>query len=114
MTLTQAEEIYYRYAKQVLDLEQEMLHGIAGLSASSHIRIGVNSIWGNLLVSSITPMFYKKYPGSSIQVIEGNHIQLKKKIQEGALRQNGLSCAFRPPDLSGTDSVFRAGILYFK
>lgn len=85
MTLTQAGEIYYRYAKQVLDLEQEMLHGIAGLSASSHIRIGVNSIWGNLLVSSITPMFYTKYPGSSIQVIEGNHIQLKKKIQEGAL-----------------------------
>lgn len=85
MTLTQAGEIYYRYARQVLALEQEMIHGITSLSSSSRIRVGVNSIWGNLLVSSITSMFYTKYPDSTIKVLEGNHIQLKKEVQEGTL-----------------------------
>lgn len=85
LTLTPAGQIYQDYAQQILTLEEEMIQKISGISSSAHIRVGVNSIWGNLLVTSITSRFHLKYPDTTIEMFDENHKLLKKYITDGAI-----------------------------
>lgn len=85
LTLTPAGQIYQDYARQILKLEEEMVQKISGISSSAHIRVGVNSIWGNLLVTSITSQFHLKYPDTTIEMFDENHKLLKKYITDGAI-----------------------------
>ena len=85
LTLTPAGQIYQNYALQILKLEEEMVQKISGLSSSAHIRVGVNSIWSNLLVTSITSQFHLKYPDTTIEMFDENHKLLKKEITDGTI-----------------------------
>jgi len=85
LTLTPAGQIYQDYAQRILKLEEEMVQKISGLSASTHIRVGVNSIWSNMLVTSITSQFHLKYPDTTIEMFDENHMLLKKYINDGSI-----------------------------
>lgn len=80
MTLTPAGRIYKEYAEKIINMEQQMLSGINGLSSPTHIRVGINSIWGNLLMASITTQFHVQYPDIMIEIFEENHRTLKNLI----------------------------------
>jgi DNA-binding transcriptional LysR family regulator len=85
LTLTPAGLIYHDYAQQILKLEEEMTSKISGTTPSTHIRVGVNSIWSNMLVTSITAQFHLKYPDTTIEMFDENHKILKKLITDGAI-----------------------------
>lgn len=85
MTLTQSGRIYQDYAKAVLQMEETMLQKIHSISASAPIRVGVNSIWSNTLIASITSAFHRRYPDTTIELFDENHKKLKKAIQEGTI-----------------------------
>lgn len=85
MTLTPAGRIYQDYAEQILRLEEEMNRKIKAISSCPQIRVGVNSIWSNTLVTSITTEFHTRYPDTTIQLFDENHKQLKKYINEGSI-----------------------------
>lgn len=85
LTLTKAGEIYRDYALQILKLEEEMTSKISAITKSTLIRVGVNSIWGNLLVTSIISQFHLKYPDITIETFDENHKLLKKYINEGSI-----------------------------
>lgn len=85
LTLTPAGEIYRDYAQRILKLEEEMTLQISSISSSAHIRVGVNSIWSNLLVTSITSQFHLKYPDTTIEMFDENHKLLKKYINDGSI-----------------------------
>jgi len=85
LTLTPAGQIYQEYARQILKLEEEMVQKISGLSSSAHIRVGVNSIWSNMLVTSITSQFHLRYPDTTIEMFDENHMLLKKYINDGTI-----------------------------
>lgn len=85
LSLTPAGTIYHDYAQQILKLEEEMLKKIESSTGSQHIRVGVNSVWANLLVTAITPQFHLRYPGTAIEMFDENHKSLKKYISDGTI-----------------------------
>lgn len=85
LTLTPAGQIYQEYAQKILGLEQEMIQKISKISASTYIRVGVNSVWSNQLVTAITSQFHLKYPDTTIEMFDENHHSLKRYINNGAI-----------------------------
>lgn len=85
LTLTPAGQIYQEYARRILQLEQEMVQKISGTFSSTHIRVGVNSVWSNLLVTAITSQFHLKYPDTTIEMFDENHGHLKRYINDGTI-----------------------------
>lgn len=85
LTLTPAGELYRTYAQKVLELEREMKRNVQALASPQSIRVGVNSIWANRLVTDITNQFHIEYPNVTIQVFEDNHKVMKHMINEEEL-----------------------------
>lgn len=85
LTLTPAGVIYQEYAQKILQLEKEMTQKINASASVSRIRVGVNSVWSNLLVASITPKFRRLCPDASIELFDLNHKVLKRMITDGSI-----------------------------
>lgn len=62
-----------------------MLRKIETSIGTPRIRVGVNSVWANMLVTSITPKFHLRYPGTAIELFDENHKSLKKYISDGII-----------------------------
>ena len=85
LTLTPEGQVYHAYAARMRDLEQKMKAEIGRMRGFTHIRVGINSIWGNTLMATITPVFHDRYPDSKLELYDENHQKLKKYIQEESI-----------------------------
>jgi len=82
MTLTPAGKLYKEYAENVIGLEINLKRSITALAEVRSIRVGINSIWCNILMATITPQFKAAYPGIAIEISEGNHKLLKRMVAD--------------------------------
>ncbi len=85
LTLTPEGLVYHAFASEVRKLEQKMEEKIGRMRGLTHIRVGINSIWGNALMTTIAPMFQERYPDSKLELYDENHQNLKKYIQEESI-----------------------------
>lgn len=82
MTPTPAGKLYQEYAEKVIGLESALKRSITSLAGVRSIRIGINSIWCNILMATITPLFKAAYPGIAIEITESNHKLLKRMVAD--------------------------------
>ena len=82
ITLTPTGKLYKEYAENVIDLEVNLKRNITSLAGVRSIRVGINSIWCNILMATITPQFKAAYPGIAIEINEENHKLLKRMVAD--------------------------------
>lgn len=85
MTLTPAGQLYLECAQKILSLKDNLIRDIASLSSPTHIKVGINSIWGNTMMTQLTTHFRIKHPEITIEISEENHLLLKKLVTDGEL-----------------------------
>lgn len=85
MTLTPAGQLYLKCAQKILSLKDDLIRDIASLSSPTHIKVGINSIWGNTMMTQLTTQFRIKHPEITIEISEENHRILKKLVTDGEL-----------------------------
>ncbi len=85
MTLTPAGQLYLECAQKIIALKNELIRDIASLSSPTHIKVGINSIWGNTMMTVLTTQFRVKHPEITIEIFEENHRLLKKLVTDGEI-----------------------------
>lgn len=73
LLLTESGEIVLRYARQMLALNDELLHTIRGASLAGSVRLGFSQDFAETVLPVVLAQFAKLYPLVMIEVrIEGN------------------------------------------
>jgi DNA-binding transcriptional LysR family regulator len=73
LLLTEAGEIVLRYARQMLALNDELLHTLRGASLAGSVRLGFSQDFADTVLPAVLAQFTRLYPLVMIEVrIEGN------------------------------------------
>ena len=68
LQLTEAGELYVDTAQKIVDLRNKLSADLKDLSQARHLRIGVTSYWGMLMMKEILPEFHRRYPDQPIEL----------------------------------------------
>jgi DNA-binding transcriptional LysR family regulator len=83
VSLTDAGEVVLRYARQMINLNDELLHAIRGTSLEHRVRLGVSPDFAQTLLPSVLDEFAKLYPRVRVEVrIEGKTALIEAVEQE--------------------------------
>lgn len=84
ISLTAAGQLYIQTAKEVMSLLSSLEDGIQKINTyqMGKISVGIPSTRGSYMLPHILPAFSEKYPGISVEVVEGNSQYLLKCLQE--------------------------------
>jgi DNA-binding transcriptional LysR family regulator len=93
LELTPAGHLYVEAAKSVIHIQRQLYRSIASLSQTGTIRIGVSTQWGFYLITDLILPMKQKYPGLTVQILEGTFIQMKKQLADGQLDMALLAIA---------------------
>lgn len=85
LSLTPAGQLYTNAALQIIDIKKQLYRDIQMLDQKGHITIGVTSQFGFRALAKIIPDYKTIYPNVSIEITEGNLLQITKLIQAGQL-----------------------------
>ncbi len=80
LALTSAGHLYVEAAKAVTQIHKQLYKGIANLSQSGSIRIGVSTQWGIQLLTSIMPSMKECFPKVRVDILEDRFVQLKQQL----------------------------------
>ncbi len=83
--LTYAGELFVEAARRILDLEDGLMRqfeDIKGLK-KGRVCLGIPRHRGSLILPSILPAFYKKYPGIEVALTEGSSAELEELTVQG-------------------------------
>ncbi|MDR2899779.1 MAG: LysR family transcriptional regulator [Clostridiales bacterium] len=87
LTLTYAGERYLNTARQILSLSEFLtneMHDIAD-SSTGRIRVGIPRERSSYMLPLILPLFYEKYEGVHIEVVESGTRTLEDALRQGSL-----------------------------
>lgn len=87
LQLTYAGELYVETAKNILDLKDQLtkqMEDIADLK-KGRLVIGLSTLRSTYLMPKILPIFYKKFPGIEVILVEDNSSELEKMAIKGAI-----------------------------
>jgi len=85
LLLTDAGEIVLRYARQMLKLNDELLHSVRGASLAGSVRLGFSQDFAETVLPTVLAQFAKLYPLLMIELrIEGN-AALVEAVEKGQL-----------------------------
>jgi DNA-binding transcriptional LysR family regulator len=83
--LTQAGELLYSYARNIVNLEQEVLARLRHAPAAEHLRIGTSEDFAGTWLPQVLQGFRRKTPGVSVQLKVGVTSDLVKELEHGHL-----------------------------
>ena len=83
--LTEQGEIAVRYARRVLDLNDEMLDTLRGSSLSGRVRIGFAQDFVETVLPQALSRFHQLYPLVRLEVKIDRNVVLQRDIDSGAL-----------------------------
>src|SRR5882672_6928803 len=85
LLLTEAGEIVLRYARQMLALNDELLHTLRGASLAGSVRLGFSQDFAETVLPTVLSRFTKLYPLMLMELrIEGN-AALVEAVEEDQL-----------------------------
>lgn len=87
LQLTYAGELYVETAKNILDLKDQLtkqMEDIANLK-KGRLVIGLSTLRSTYLMPKILPIFYKKFPGIEVILVEDNSSELEKMALKGSI-----------------------------
>lgn len=87
LQLTYAGELYVETAKNILDLKDQLtkqMEDIANLK-KGRLVIGLSTLRSTYLMPKILPIFYKKFPGIEVILVEDNSSELEKMAIKGSI-----------------------------
>lgn len=85
LALTPAGDLYVAAARQIIQIQKQLLHDISSLQNKGQITVGVTSQFGLKVLSEIIPEFKKTYPEFSIEITETNVPALTKLLLDEAI-----------------------------
>ena len=85
LKLTDAGEIYFRYAQQQLQIEEQLHKELALLKdvRSGHLRIGIGNWRGTYMLPELLPVFSARYPSVEVQIKEGTTVVILDALSKG-------------------------------
>jgi DNA-binding transcriptional LysR family regulator len=87
MLPTFAGDIYINAAKKILDIQKQtykMLHDIIDSNIGC-LSVGITSGQGTILFNKLFPLFHKKYPEFTVNLLEGNVSVLENALLDGRI-----------------------------
>lgn len=79
---TPAGELYVDCARKILDMKKKLYCDIANLTNSGHINVATTASWALTMISELVPILKKKYPDTSIELLEGNLVPTEQLLAE--------------------------------
>lgn len=85
LKLTDAGEVYFRYAQQQLQIEEQLHKELALLKdvRSGHLRIGIGNWRGTYMLPELLPVFSARYPSVEVQIKEGTTAVILDALSKG-------------------------------
>ena len=77
LQLTEAGELYVDTARKIVDLKNRLTADLKDLSESRHLRVGVTSYWGMVMMKEILPRFHAAYPDQPVELKQYNYSTLR-------------------------------------
>ena len=110
---TPAGELYVACARKILDMKKELYCEIANLTNAGHINVATTSSWALSMISELIPVLKKKYPDTSIELLEGNLVPTEqllseKKVDIAFVAINSLKNIPGNGELLGTEEILFA------
>jgi DNA-binding transcriptional LysR family regulator len=100
LLLTEAGEIVLRYARQMLALNDDLLHTLRGASLTGSVRLGFSQDFAETVLPAVLAQFAKLYPLVTIEIrIEGN-AALVEAVEKDQL---DLALAIGQPDRASAE-----------
>lgn len=97
LRLTYAGELFAETAKKILDLNKQLsqqMEDIANLK-KGRLTVGLSSFRTTYIMPKILPLFYEKFPGIEIVLVEGTSSELETWVLKGTI---DISIATLPVD----------------
>lgn len=85
MLLTPAGELYVEAAQRVLSIEKHLYKNIRSMNNKSHITLGLTSQLCLKMLTAVVPSFKAEFPEATVEITEGNVIDLSRMLQEEAI-----------------------------
>ena len=85
MLLTPAGELYVEAAQRVLSIEKHLYENIRSMNNKSHITLGLTSQLCLKMLTAVVPSFKAEFPEATVEITEGNVIDLSRMLQEEAI-----------------------------
>jgi DNA-binding transcriptional LysR family regulator len=85
LKLTYAGEQYAQTAKNILDLKDQLSNQMEDIAnfKKGRLTIGLSAFRSAYIMPKIFPLFYKKFPGIDIVLMEGNSVELEDLAIKG-------------------------------
>jgi len=80
LRLTYAGELFVETAYHILDVNNNLLNQLRDIEdlKKGRVIVGIPRYRGAMLLPSILPIFYKRYPGIEVSIIEGSSLELEE------------------------------------
>ncbi len=93
---TQAGEILYEYAKEILALREKAICALKDFrgTVSGKLKIGCSTIPGTFIVPYFIGMFIKKYPQTKISLSTGDSRKITNEVANGRLEVGVVGAIF--------------------
>jgi len=115
LKLTPAGELYYRYVKEQMKIEQQFMSELDLLknTRSAILRIGIGIWRGTYMLPEILPLFFGKYPSVDIQIMQGTSAVILDALGRGETDLCITSVADKYPNLAyqklGSEMILLVG-----
>lgn len=85
LELTDAGKLYVQAAEKVIDIKNDLYYQMRSLNNKSHITIGITSLFGLKMLTTLIPEYKKEFPGVTIEISETNLPTIQKMILEESI-----------------------------
>ena len=94
---TQAGEILYKYAKEILALKEEAISAVKSYKGevSGKLKVGCSTIPGTFIIPYFIGSFINKYPGARVNLFTGDSRDIVNKVASGKLELGVVGAIFR-------------------
>lgn len=82
LELTEAGKLYIQAAQKVINIKNDLYYQIRSLNNKSHITIGITSLFGLKMLTTLIPEYKQAFPDVTIEITETNLPSIQKLITE--------------------------------
>lgn len=82
LELTEAGKLYIQAAQKVINIKNDLYYQIRSLNNKSHITIGITSLFGLKMLTTLIPEYKQAFPDVTIEITETNLPSIQKLINE--------------------------------
>ena len=80
LELTEAGKLYVQAAERVIHIKNDLYYQMRSLNNKSHITLGITSLFGLKMLTTLIPEYKKEFPEVTIEITETNLPSIQKLI----------------------------------